>query len=142
MTATAARLAHKAHLYLTTRFRQTLSQEEPAKSNYWSTHGDPATATGARNGGAHFEYLNRLLKRAGGGGAWFVGGAPTAADFAVYDIVHLHARPMLFPEQMRAAVRGARFLALISEHGGGPCETKRYSPDHAKQTHLTLPWFV
>ncbi|GBF92103.1 hypothetical protein Rsub_04450 [Raphidocelis subcapitata] len=82
--------------------------EPKAKEEYWKTHGDKAGING-RNGGAHFEYLERLLKKAGG--TWFVGPAPTAADLAVYDIIHLHLRDQLFPEEMKAQYPG-----LVAHH--------------------------
>lgn len=80
-----------------------------AKAKYWATHGDKASAVGQRNGGAHFEYLARLLRKAGGD--FFVGGKVTAADIAVYDIVHLHLRPTLFPDEMKAA-----YPELVAHH--------------------------
>lgn len=82
--------------------------EPDAKKAYWATHGDKANVS-QRNGGAHFEFLERLLRKAGG--KWFVGGSPTAADLAVFDVVHLHLRPALFPDEMRAAYPG-----LVAHH--------------------------
>lgn len=51
------------------------------------------------------QYLARLLSKAGGD--WFVGSAPTVADLAVFEVVDLHLRPALFPDELKAAVRGA-----------------------------------
>lgn len=42
---------------------------------------DPATAAGARNGGAHFAYLSNLVKHYGGD--WAVGSSLSIADILV-----------------------------------------------------------
>lgn len=81
---------------------------DEAKKAYWATHGDKA-GVGQLNRGAHFEYFARLLRKAGGD--YFVGGAVTAADIAIYDIVHLHLRPQLFPDEMKAT-----YPALVAHH--------------------------
>ncbi|KAI8462660.1 MAG: glutathione S-transferase [Monoraphidium minutum] len=101
-----------------------------AKAKYWATHGDKAGATGQRNGGAHFEYLARLLRKAGG--EYFVGGKVTAADVAVFDIVDLHLRPALFPDEMKA-----EYPELAAHHArvAGLKGIKEYlaSPDRVEQ---------
>ena len=63
------------------------TQADEAKAAHWTTHVDPETA-GARNGGAHFAFLEGLA----GEGGCSVGGALTIADVALFDIVDLHAR--------------------------------------------------
>lgn len=46
------RLHMPACWHCTAAAQDKLSDE--AKKSYWSAHIDPSTATGARNGGAHF----------------------------------------------------------------------------------------
>ncbi|KIY98213.1 flagellar associated protein [Monoraphidium neglectum] len=72
-----------------------------AKAAFWAKHCDKAAPLTQPNDGAHARYLARLLTKAGG--EWFVGGGVTAADLAVYDVIHLLMRPALFPEEFRAA---------------------------------------
>ena len=56
---------------------------EEAKAAWWVAHCDPATAS-LRNGGAHFSYLEGLLKKNGTGFA--VGGDLTVADILVREV--------------------------------------------------------
>ena len=78
-----------------------LFQADAAKAAYYTAHIDPSSQEG-RNGGAHFGYLDILLKASGSG--FMVGSGLTAADLCVFDIVDLHVR--IFPEEMAKDVSG------------------------------------
>jgi glutathione S-transferase len=75
--------------------------KEPAKTQYWQTHGTRDSASGD-SGGAHFAYLDGLLARNNGGSGYFVGGSLTAADLCLFQIVDLHQR--IYKEEMEATV--------------------------------------
>lgn len=61
------------------------------------THQQPYTPTTTQQ--PHQQYLERLLKRSGSG--FVAASGPTVADLALFDIVDLHCRPQLFPEEMK-----------------------------------------
>ena len=46
--------------------------------------------------GAHFRYLEELLKTNGGGDGWCVGGQMTVADIEMYELFDIYAR--IFPD--------------------------------------------
>ncbi|KAL4443462.1 hypothetical protein ABPG75_011199 [Micractinium tetrahymenae] len=75
--------------YLALIYQDQLSDE--AKKSYWSAHIDPASATGSRNGGAHFTYLAKLVERYGAEG-WAVGGKMSIADVLLFDLTDVHTR--------------------------------------------------
>lgn len=81
--------------------RCSLFQSDDAKSAYWQMHGSQEGANG-RNKGAHFEYLEQLLARNGGGNGFAVGSSLTAADICLWEIVDLHMR--IFKEEMEGTV--------------------------------------
>ncbi|PSC72458.1 flagellar associated isoform B [Micractinium conductrix] len=91
--------------YLGLIYTDQLSDE--AKAAYWSTHMDPATAAGARNGGAHFAYLSNLVKHYGGD--WAVGSSLSIADILLFDITDVHVRA--FGEQFKDA-----YPELVAHH--------------------------
>ena len=68
--------------YLSLIYTDNLSDE--AKAAFWSTHCDPATAS-ARNGGAHWAFLEGLVQR--NGSSWAVGSDLTVADIELFDMV-------------------------------------------------------
>lgn len=49
--------------------------------------------------------MEGLLARNGGGGAYVIGTALSAADLCLWDIIDLHLR--IFGDELRASVRGA-----------------------------------
>lgn len=81
----------------------THSFSEEAKKEYVTLHID-AAGTAARNGGAHFQYLENILARSESfaTSGFVVGGKPTIADVQLFNLVDLHLRPVAFPEQMKA----------------------------------------
>ena len=60
-------------------------QAEEAKAKYWETHGSAASAK-ERNGGAHFVYLQNILKRNAGGAGFVIGGKATVGDVALHEL--------------------------------------------------------
>merc|ERR1712137_85065 len=74
--------------------------EPEAKANYKREH-ISEEGIAIRNGGAHFQYLENLLKRNNGGNQWAVGNSFSIADLQLFDIVSLHLREALFPEEMK-----------------------------------------
>lgn len=64
---------------------------EDAKAEFWTKHCDPSTADGARNGGAHWAYLDEYVAASGKDG-WAVGAQATVADFAMYELFGLYLR--------------------------------------------------
>ena len=88
--------------------------EDPAKEAYFKKHVAKESVT-ERNGGAHFQYLENLLQRAGSD--WVVGGRVSIADIQLFDIVDLHLRDAMFPQQIKdlyplLTALHARFAAL------------------------------
>lgn len=83
--------------YLTLIYSDQLAEE--AKKIYWSTHLDPASAS-ARNSGAHFAYISKLVARYGADG-WAVGSALSIADILLFDCTDAHLR--IYPEEFKAA---------------------------------------
>eukprot|EP00955_Chlamydomonas_euryale_P077940 363059-Chlamydomonas_euryale.AAC.3 len=94
-------------------------QADEAKEAYWKTHCDPAT-TGERNGGAHFAYLEALLKKSSSG--WTAGTAePNVADVQLFDVFDLHAR--IFGDKLKVAYPT---LAALHDRFAGIPEIKAY----------------
>ena len=90
-------------------------QAEGAKAKYWETHGSAASAK-ERNGGAHFVYLQNILKRNAGGAGFVIGGKATVGDVALFNIMDLHVR--IFGEQLKEQVCSTeRWVALIGAAG-------------------------
>lgn len=79
-----------------------------AKATYWATHG-ALDSTEARNKGSHLAYMEGLLARNGGGGAYVIGTALSAADLCLWDIIDLHLR--IFGDELRAS-----YPLLVSHH--------------------------
>jgi len=96
--ATAVDMIMEAVESLRVKYGALIYQDQladAAKAAYYTAHIDPSSQEG-RNGGAHFGYLDTLLKASGSG--FMVGSGLSAADLCVFDIVDLHVR--IFPEQM------------------------------------------
>eukprot|EP01025_Chloroclados_australasicus_P042341 TRINITY_DN4504_c0_g1_i1.p1 TRINITY_DN4504_c0_g1~~TRINITY_DN4504_c0_g1_i1.p1 ORF type:complete len:250 (-),score=26.68 TRINITY_DN4504_c0_g1_i1:256-1005(-) len=62
---------------------------DEAKAQYVETYLNPETSTG-RNGGAHFQYLQLLLKKEAG--EFVVGNKVSVADLTLFDLVDVHRR--------------------------------------------------
>jgi len=84
--------------------------KDEAKEAYRKSHLDAEGVT-TRNGGAHFQYLENLLKRNNNGEGWAVGNDFSIADIQLFDIVDMHLRDQLFPNEMK------NFPALVAHHG-------------------------
>ena len=70
---------------------------------HWAKHGDTGSL-GQRNGGAHWAYLSRLLKRnASNGQGPVVGQTLSIADAVLFDITDLYLR--VFENEMKSTVR-------------------------------------
>ncbi len=86
------------------------------QATYYKQHVDPAAVGGPggeSNGGAHFAYLERMLAAApgAGGGPFFLGAKPSAADFVLYDLADCHAR--VFPGALALHPRVAAAHAAV-----------------------------
>lgn len=75
--------------YLTLIYEDQLSDE--AKAAYFKLRIDEAGAV-EKNGGAHFAYLNCMLKKHQNGGAFVLGSKLSVADIMLFDIVDMHVR--------------------------------------------------
>lgn len=75
--------------YLNLIYQDQLSDD--AKAAYWKTHCDAATVAD-RNGGAHFCYLDCMVKKLSGEGPFALGSKWTVADVLVFNIVDAHIR--------------------------------------------------
>ena len=73
--------------YLTLVYTDNL--EDTAKDAYWKTHLDLDSIEG-RNSGAHFAYLDALVKKLSGDGPFALGSTWSIADIVVFDIVDRH----------------------------------------------------
>lgn len=69
------------------------------KDAYWGKHCAKAGAIGKNNGGAHWEYLARML-RASKSGYAAGGSGMTVADIALWELCDLHMR--IWPKEMAA----------------------------------------
>lgn len=98
----ALRARHSTLIY-----QETLQPEALAK--YIATHVEPGTMNG-RNGGAHWGYLDRLLKKNKGGHGFFVGDKITIADIQLFDLLDIHA-PFIGKELAKF------YPALLDFHG-------------------------
>lgn len=84
--------------YINLIYQGQLSAE--AKASYYTTHIDPSTIH-ERCGGAHFYYLSKFLERNGGGQGFVVGQQLTIADIQLFDVIDIHLRDALFPEELK-----------------------------------------
>ena len=73
--------------YLTLVYTDNL--EDTSKDAYWKTHLDLDSIEG-RNSGAHFAYLDALVKKLSGDGPFALGSTWSIADIVVFDIVDRH----------------------------------------------------
>ena len=108
------RMQHPSTTHPTTSFRSRCAtsgiillvlevQEEDKKLKHWAQHGD-TSSVGQRNGGAHWAYLARLLKKnAPDGKSPIVGDKISIADIVLFDIADLYLR--VFETEMRNTVR-------------------------------------
>ena len=84
--------------------------KDDAKKEYATVHFAAESVT-TRNGGAHFQYLENFLKRHNDGAGWAVGDSLTIADIHLFDIVDLHLREQLFPQEVKD-----KFPLLVAHH--------------------------
>eukprot|EP00039_Didymoeca_costata_P024377 m.10130 g.10130 ORF g.10130 m.10130 type:complete len:231 (+) comp4205_c0_seq1:105-797(+) len=98
-------------------YQDKLSDE--AKAKYKKGHLDTESMT-ERTGGAHFQYLENMLARSTsiGSSGFFVSEKLSIADIQLFDLVDLHLRPALFPEDMKAFPKLMALHAKISGHPG------------------------
>ena len=84
--------------------------KEDPKKEYFAKHFGKESIT-QRNGGAHFQYLENFLQRNGGADKWVVGSSASIADLQLFDLVDLHLREALFPNEMKEM-----FPLLVQHH--------------------------
>lgn len=85
--------------------KYSLLQAQDHKAEHWAKHGDPGSAN-QRNGGAHWLYLNHLLKKnASDGRGPAAGQKISIADIVLFDITDLYLR--VYESEMRSNVRHA-----------------------------------
>ena len=92
--------------YLALIYEGQLSDE--AKADYYKLRIDEA-GTKERNGGAHFAYLDCMLKKMSGDGPFVLGSKLTIADILVFDIVDMHLR--IYGDEFKSA-----WPALAAHH--------------------------
>jgi glutathione S-transferase P len=92
--------------YLALIYEDQLSDE--AKAAYYKARIDVAGAEG-RNGGAHFAYLDCMLKKYQNGGQFILGEKFSAADIVLFDTVDMHLR--IYGDEFKRA-----FPALAAHH--------------------------
>jgi glutathione S-transferase len=92
--------------YLALIYEDQLSNE--AKDAYFKARIDVAGAEG-RNGGAHFAYLDCMLKKMQNGGAFVLGSNSSVADIMLFDIVDMHLR--IYGDEFKGA-----WPALAAHH--------------------------
>jgi glutathione S-transferase len=119
--------------YLNLIYQDQLSDE--AKAAYFKLHIDASGAV-ERNGGAHFAYLDCMLKSHKDGGAFVLGSQLSVADITLFDIVDAHVR--IYGDEFKTA-----WPALAAHHdavAGLPTVAAYLSSDrrHPKQNGNAL----
>lgn len=83
---------------------------DETKAEYISTRLDPTTAAGS-NGGAHFAFVDAMVKKMAGDGPFVLGSKLTVADIAVFDVMESQIHGMGLGEEFKA-----KYPALMAHH--------------------------
>jgi glutathione S-transferase len=75
-------------------------EKEAFKAEFWKIHGDPTSATTFGIGGAHFSFLDNMLKKFGGDGPFVLGEKLSIADIALFSLLESAFNYMGFEENI------------------------------------------